>query len=916
MGNAHIVFDSDTFYDTDNSSRNSDSLSSYEILCVDETEVSQETDEESYEERDSIGQGSRNIIQISDPCERRAELERRVSAVKRTILNPLNEEIALIDKTKNDSNTELEVVLNENLTSASSQQDCVVKSSCFRDSGQVGQKVVKEPPRLHSMLVDPSLHLQVSDEIYGMRKSLEEKTEWKFSYAYHLERFRQLHSMIVNEYQMKLEELELHRFKLERYAQNMKKDNEIIRQVVIDCNGKITQLEKDAKRVSKFNQEERERLKSEHQTNTLKLQRRLKTSLNTHLKICEGHKMTEVERLAQIASLRYEIVELRRRIEVEDKYNKSFRKMMQAKLEEYITLSNIQAEDLEHVRYDNKLLKEESKALEFDLQSEQWVSQLQEDLAAAEMLQTQYKFRKEVIGKLTGNLFSLSPDRIEAKKMAYARLQKSVNSSEEDETTTNSKNDPSQDPKNEEVVQRSENQVEKETIDNIMTMAPAATLNNQKQHLDTEQGVLPPRIHSRDIPFVKAEAFSSEKWYDDDDEGSDGCKIDSSATAMIEVSDSGIEVVTNASQVASTSDDSSFTWKEQQFPNVTRSTDDVDKTHEDSLTPIVIKEQEEKSAFFIEATSINPANSTDAVDNTGEGVVGPTLINQREIFEFPGYYNDAALSGESTYSDFGIEVAAVIYTWEGREKHMPIVLEPTNGYEADDQFYISSIEASEETCESESETSLSTSEDISKRSIESALLEKVNTAKTDDLTKSPDSLYVTEKLQMYPSVSLGGLMGKNFEKGDYVGSDGSRDMSYSGTQATGATEQSIEMNTLKFETELLIKNNDDNEATEGVSERNAISNEVARDCDSDSVYTTVEEIDFFKPDTRDDDNEAFTEKDNKSAVRETFDFSLRHQNTFEFSYSPIEFEDNENPFVGANSKIDKEGRKVPDLFEL
>jgi len=986
MGNTLITADNDVLYTTD-SSQNTDSLSSYEILCIDEARISQETDEESYEERNSIThQSSRNIIQISDPWERCAELEKNVAAVKRLILNPLTEEIAVIGKTKNNIKPELEIVLNENASSDSLQQECVIKS-CFRDLEQVGRRAKREPPRFHSMLVDPSLHLQVSDELYGLRMSLEERSQWKFCYAYHLERFRQLHSMIVKDYQMKLEELELHRCKLERYAHNTKRDNDFIRNIVVDCNNKIDEVEKEAERVAKENQEQLEKMNRTHQANVLKFQRRLKTSYNYQKELKEQKKTIDVERLSEIASLREEIAGLKRRMEVKDINNRAYRTMAQAQLEEYITLSKIQSEELDYLRNSNDLLKQETKSLEFDVQSARWASRLQEDLASADMLSTQHRFRKEVIDKLSGDLVGKSSERIESKKTAYERLKKcTALSSQEGE---NSRSTPRDNVKcQDKTLQSAVKQVQKETIGTVRTkiyrnrdmmlydnstsvvsrdikfiqnentdeketIDKVRTINSSKkeesneeksrrQNIDVmlldnsgDEGTccVEARISSFDSTISVVESTILSKHarnksptvvYKDEfdslfmarDKAASSASIppletssnnkslvisDEARTTMatVEVSESGVEV-SDANQIASNSHDSSVTSREEVYANPTSSANDADTQCKEFSTPFVINQQAD---YFL----------------------SPVIIDQREIFEFPGFSGPTRQESSdtgSTYSDFGIEVTAVVYTWDGQEKHIPLILEPSNGCNksrfdderGDDQFYVSSIEPSE----SENEMTLSISEDISKKSVEShPIIEKLDTGKTDDLTKSPESLYVTEEYQTYTSVSLKNFIEAYSDKVNYITSESAVEETTS--SSTVANEESVEITRLNYETELAI--GEAGKRVDGEEGEFCTQVQEARDDSNSCDITTVDEIDFFKPDARDDDSnkDCFAGKDNIiSFPRETFDFSLRNQNTFEFSYSPIEFGDDENVFKsGISDKKDESNFATgPDLYEL
>ena len=57
-------------------------------------------------------------------------------------------------------------------------------------------------------LIDQSLRRQTEYELMAMAESLEMRKEWRSFYAYHLERFRQLHVAVVKQYHDKLLEVD------------------------------------------------------------------------------------------------------------------------------------------------------------------------------------------------------------------------------------------------------------------------------------------------------------------------------------------------------------------------------------------------------------------------------------------------------------------------------------------------------------------------------------------------------------------------------------------------------------------------------------------------------------------------------------------------------------------------------------
>jgi len=170
------------------------------ILCLNETEPSMD-----YQVVSKNPQGDRLSIEINDPDGRCVQLEKQLAAVQRSVVCTLQREIARIkakssEKLRTSEAPELEIILMPTMTMPADEDSSDENEEYYNEDDANWSRRNEEPPR---PLVDQSLHWQIKHELLCMRESLETSKEYRSFYAYHLERFRQMHDAVVLQYQVK-----------------------------------------------------------------------------------------------------------------------------------------------------------------------------------------------------------------------------------------------------------------------------------------------------------------------------------------------------------------------------------------------------------------------------------------------------------------------------------------------------------------------------------------------------------------------------------------------------------------------------------------------------------------------------------------------------------------------------------------
>ena len=225
----------------------------------------------------------RLMIEIKDPLGRCVELEKQLDAVMRAIVEPLEREIARIkncptEELGSPEIQELEVVLMPALSILSEERNESWGEEKREFSGN-DSEVLSDP------LVDQSLRRHTERELLAMRDSLEVRKEWKSYYAYHLERFRQMHAAVVNQYHDKLIEVDQRCRRTEEELHAVNRDLTQVSQVAVERTKEVVHLEREKEQVQKeldnFKRKQAKRLikiGKEHYSIKTKLESELKDS--------------------------------------------------------------------------------------------------------------------------------------------------------------------------------------------------------------------------------------------------------------------------------------------------------------------------------------------------------------------------------------------------------------------------------------------------------------------------------------------------------------------------------------------------------------------------------------------------------------------------------------------------------------
>jgi hypothetical protein len=294
--------------------------------------------------------GDRLSIEIKDPLGRCVELEQQLEAVQRAVVGPLKREIARIknatslDAPASSSEIqELEIIIMPTLSIISDDNkdsDEVIPSL---HQGDNEDEVILPDP-----LVDQSLRRQTEHELLAMAESLEMKQEWRSFYAYHLERFRQLHIAVVKQYHDKLLEVDARCHKTEESLRIAQRDLVHSRRAMADCSKGVVQVEK-----------EKSNLRKELETCKQESAKRL-------LKLGKEHKLTKSNLEGELKVALEEIDEMEKQVkklEVVKKENRSS-KRLNAVLNDKLRAKTKEATDL---FAENLKLREQAMLLRRDL---------------------------------------------------------------------------------------------------------------------------------------------------------------------------------------------------------------------------------------------------------------------------------------------------------------------------------------------------------------------------------------------------------------------------------------------------------------------------------------------------------------------------------------------------------------------
>jgi hypothetical protein len=171
------------------------------------------------QEKTELSNGNRLSVKIQDPLGKCIELENQLESIQRSIVQPIQHEIARLKSNRVNAIEscdiqEVEIVLLPALSDLSDHgQQPWEEDNCQKNSTTTMSSLEAETS-IPNPLLDQSLRRQTEYELESMRESLEVKKEWRLFYAFHLERFRQLHSAVVQQYHDKLVQVDAKNKKL------------------------------------------------------------------------------------------------------------------------------------------------------------------------------------------------------------------------------------------------------------------------------------------------------------------------------------------------------------------------------------------------------------------------------------------------------------------------------------------------------------------------------------------------------------------------------------------------------------------------------------------------------------------------------------------------------------------------------
>ncbi|KAI2504125.1 hypothetical protein MHU86_10325 [Fragilaria crotonensis] len=197
-----------------------------------------------------------------------------------------------------------------------------------------------------------------------MRESLEVRKEWRAFYAYHLERFRQLHAAVVLQYHDKLTEVDQRCRNTEEDLRVANRDLAQISQVTVDKTKEVVRLEKENKRVHR-------------ELNTFKHE-----SAKLLLKIAKEHRLTKAKLESELEAASQEIDSLEGDIKKYEGLKKENRssKRLNAVLNDKLRVKTKEATDL---FAENLKLREQGMLLRRDLtNASQHITSLTQSLAS------------------------------------------------------------------------------------------------------------------------------------------------------------------------------------------------------------------------------------------------------------------------------------------------------------------------------------------------------------------------------------------------------------------------------------------------------------------------------------------------------------------------------------------------------
>lgn len=258
-------------------------------LYLEETDSGSSSDDSSAVSMVRPPRKQRMNVEITDLKGRRVLLERQVAALQRAVLEPLEKELTeLIDgeslkKIASTEEQELEIVLQASLSMVGTEEVC----EFLQSEGQDIAAIIPLRKSASSALVDPGLRFQLEGELSAMHKSLEKKEGRSFSYAYHLERFRQIFILTMKQYDGKLVDLDYQRKIAEENVRVAGHDAETNRMIVANCSERVLRAESAAKQLDTLM--EYHRLESAKQIESLKKERNIiKNTLDSELRESEA----------------------------------------------------------------------------------------------------------------------------------------------------------------------------------------------------------------------------------------------------------------------------------------------------------------------------------------------------------------------------------------------------------------------------------------------------------------------------------------------------------------------------------------------------------------------------------------------------------------------------------------------------